>query len=179
MSKINKLITNKPVTLTEEEVTNLSKTLSAVQTAGGGGGGGGRVYYGDNATISVNQVDGIISLTTDATEKLNTPIPTKVSDLTDHEDYQTTAGMSNYLTTDDAASTYQSKGDYFSANALDNISGTWENVTAKLDTTAFSTVSGDFLTAHQSLVNYYQKTETSGASELNTAFGSKQDNLTQ
>lgn len=170
MSKINKLITNKPVTLTEEEVTNLSKTLSAVQTAGGGGGGGGRVYYGDNATISVNQVDGIISLTTDATEKLNTPIPTKVSDLTDHEDYQTTAGMSSYLTTGDAASTYQSKGDYLSANALDNISGTWENVTAKLDTTAFSTVSGDFLTAHQSLANYYQKTETSGASELSAAF---------
>ena len=171
MSKINKLITNKPVTLTEEEVTNLSKTLSAVQTAGGGGGGGGRVYYGDNATISVNQVDGIISLTTDATEKLNTPIPTKVSDLSDHEDYQTTAGMSNYLTTDDAASTYQSKGDYLSANALDNISGTWENVTAKLDTTAFSTVSGNFLTAHQSLSSYYQKTETSGASELAAAFG--------
>lgn len=170
MSKINKLITNKPVTLTEEEVTNLSKTLSAVQTAGGGGGGGSRVYYGDNATISVNQVDGIISLTTDATEKLNTPIPTKVSDLSDHEDYQTIAGMSNYLTTDDAASTYQSKGDYLSANALDNISGTWENVTAKLDTTAFSTVSGDFLTAHQSLANYYQKTETSGASELSAAF---------
>ena len=99
MSKINKLITNKPVTLTEEEVTNLSKTLSAVQTAGGGGGGGGRVYYGDNSTISVNQIDGIISLTTDATEKLNTPIPTKVSDLIGYEDYQTVDKMSAYLTT--------------------------------------------------------------------------------
>ena len=99
MSKINKLITNKPVTLTEEEVTNLSKTLSAVQTAGGGGGGGGRVYYGDGTTISVNQIDGIISLTTDATEKLNTPIPTKVSDLTDYEDHQTVDKMSAYLTT--------------------------------------------------------------------------------
>jgi len=99
MSKINKLITNKPVTLTEEEVTNLSKTLSAVQTAGGGGGGGGRVYYGDGTTVSVNQIDGIISLTTEATEKLNTPVPTKVSDLTDYADYQTVDMMSAYLTT--------------------------------------------------------------------------------
>ena len=33
-------------------------------------------------------------------------------------------------------------------------SATWNNVTAKLDTTAFSNVSGTFLTAHQDLSNY-------------------------
>ena len=40
----------------------------------------------------------------------------------------------------------------------------------KLDTTAFSTVSGDFLTAHQSLNDYYTKDETSGKEELAQAF---------
>ena len=40
----------------------------------------------------------------------------------------------------------------------------------KLDTTAFSTVSGDFLTAHQSLSDYYTKDETSGKEELAQAF---------
>ena len=49
---------------------------------------------------------------------------------------------------------YQAAGDYLSANALDNLSGNWETVTAKLDTTAFSDVSGTFLTAHQDLSDY-------------------------
>lgn len=42
-------------------------------------------------------------------------------------------------------------GNYLSADALDNVSSTWNTVTNKLDSTAFSTVSGNFLTAHQSL----------------------------
>ena len=45
-------------------------------------------------------------------------------------------------------------------------SGTWNTVTNKLDTTAFSDVSGTFLTAHQSLDGYATETlveETSGA----------------
>lgn len=37
-------------------------------------------------------------------------------------------------------------------------SADWNNVSAKLDTTAFSTVSGNFLTAHQSLDGYLTKT---------------------
>jgi len=49
-------------------------------------------------------------------------------------------------------------------------SGTWNTVTGKLDTTAFSDVSGTFLTAHQSLSNYYTKDETSGKEELAQAF---------
>ncbi|MBO7691348.1 MAG: hypothetical protein J6T10_01780 [Methanobrevibacter sp.] len=47
----------------------------------------------------------------------------------------------------------------------------------KLDTTAFETVSGDFLTSAD-LDNYYTKSETSGASEISTALNGKQDNLT-
>jgi hypothetical protein len=53
-----------------------------------------------------------------------------------------------------AAQTYQPKGDYLSANALNSLSGKWETVEDKLDTTAFSNVSGTFLTAHQSLEDY-------------------------
>lgn len=63
--------------------------------------------------------------------------------------YQTTAGMT----------AYQEAGSYLSANALDNVSGNWNEVSAKLDTTAFSTVSGNFLTAHQSLDGYLQDSD--------------------
>lgn len=171
MSSFNKIITNMPVSLNETEISNLSNTLSGIIQ--GGGGGETKRYVGDGVYVTINNDvnPSLVTLTQTSIEKLDRDIPTKVSDLTDSASYQTTAGMSGYLTTGDAASTYQSKGDYLSANALDNISGTWENVTAKLDTTAFSTVSGNFLTAHQSLANYYQKTETSGASELAAAFG--------
>jgi hypothetical protein len=62
-------------------------------------------------------------------------------------------------------------------------------VEPKLDITAFSTVSGTFLTAHQDLSNYYTKSETSGSGELSSKFESvdlqitelydiKQNNLT-
>ena len=98
MSKLNKLVTNYPVQLTNEEVENLSLTLSAVRTAGGGG-GEGKTYHGEGF-VSVNNTNNSISLTTEANEKLNQPIPTKVSDLTDSANYQTVA---------DAASTYQTK----------------------------------------------------------------------
>ena len=166
MSKINKIITNKPVTLTQEEVANLSETLSAVRTAGGGG--GGATYGGDGRYIEITG-NNTITLTTTAANQLDRVIPTKVSDLTDSANYATVESLT----------AYQAAGDYLSANALDSLSGTWETVTDKLDTTAFSTVSGNFLTAHQSLTDYYTKLQTSGASELNTAFGNKQDNLTQ
>ena len=44
-------------------------------------------------------------------------------------------------------------------------SATWNDVTNKLDTSAFSDVSGTFLTGVD-LSNYYTKSETSGASEI-------------
>lgn len=171
MSSFNKIITNMPVSLNETEISNLSNTLSGIIQ--GGGGGETRRYVGDGVYVTINNDvnPALVTLTQTSIEKLDRDIPTKVSELTDSASYQTTAGMSGYLTTGDAANTYQPKGDYLSANALDNISGTWENVTAKLDTTAFSTVSSNFLTAHQSLSSYYQKTETSGADQLAAAFG--------
>lgn len=45
---------------------------------------------------------------------------------------------------------------------LKNASANWNKVSDKLDTTAFSTVSGNFLTAHQSLDDYATKTDING-----------------
>lgn len=148
MNKLNKLVTNYPVSLTPEEVENLSETLSAVHTAKDEG----KTYSGEGF-VNVNNTNNTISLTTEANEKLNQPIPTKVSDLTDSASYQTTAGMDDYLT---------------KTSASENLAPL--SVTADIE--SLKNASGDF-----SL--YYKKTETSSTSELDTAFGSKQDNLTQ
>lgn len=119
----------------------------------------------------------------------------------DLSDYQTIAGMT----------AYQEAGNYLSANALDELSGNWETVTAKqdalsfdykdtaissidnsalydnsaharittlagrisdlssnkLDTTAFSDVSGTFLTAHQDISN---KLDTTAFSDVSGSF---------
>ena len=267
LNKLNKLVTNYPVELTPEEVGNLSLTLSAVRTAGAAE---GKIYKGDGF-VNVNNTNNTISLTTEANEKLNQPIPTKVSDLTDSANYQTTEGMNDYLTkisasenlaplsvTADIASLKNVSGDfslYYNKNetssknelssefvkyvtttefngvnvdvsTLKSASSEWNKVGDKLDTTAFSDVSGNFLTAAPEnmattddvakleqtisetyqvkgeylttadssnfypsnnpsgfitgvdLSNYYNKNETSSKIELDTAFGSKQDNLT-
>ena len=150
MNKLNKLVTNYPVELTPEEVGNLSLTLSAVRTAGAAE--EGKIYKGDGF-VNVNNTNNTISLTTEANEKLNQPIPTKVSDLTDSANYQTTEGMNDYLT---------------KTSASENLAPL--SVTADIE--SLKNVSGDF-----SL--YYNKNETSSKNELDTAFGSKQDNLTK
>lgn len=306
MNKLNKIVTNYPVELTPEEVENLSLTLSAVHTAKDEG----KTYSGEGF-VNVNNTNNTISLTTEANEKLNQPIPTKVSDLTDSASYQTTAGMNDYLTktsasenlaplsvTADIEALKNTSGDFSlyyektetsskdelssefikyvtttefnsvtgDVSTLKSASSEWNKVSDKLDTTAFSTVSGDFVnkndlndyatksdleTASSELLttaqyktdsatfltdqslenyatkeyannasanalseaktwvgqqgylsaipdtyalktdvpttvaqltdsgNYYEKTDTSSKDELNTAFGSKQDNLTQ
>lgn len=50
-----------------------------------------------------------------------------------------------------------SEGDAEVNNIVHANSATWNNVSAKLDTTAFSTVSANFLTAHQDLSDYVTK----------------------
>ena len=187
MSKINKIITNYPVELTPEEVENLSLTLSAVRTAGGGGGGEGKIYHGEGF-VTVNNTNNAISLTTEANEKLNQSIPTKVSDLTDSADYQTVAGMSDYSTKAVADTLYAPISVTGDVDTLKSSSGDWNKVSEKLDTTAFSTVSGNFLTevpagyATETWVEnkhylsavpdtYYTKSQTSGADQLAAAFG--------
>ena len=149
---LNKLVTNYPVSLTNEEVENLSLTLSAVRTAGGGG-GEGKTYHGEGF-VSVNNTNNTISLTTEADEKLNQPIPTKVSDLTDSANYQTTAGMASYETTQHASQTYLTK------SSADN---DYAPLSTTADVDALKAVSGDF-----SL--YYNKTETSSKEALSDEF---------
>ena len=107
---LNKLVTNYPVELTEEEISNLSGTLAPVIAAcgGGGGGTGGKIYTGIGF-VSVNNTTNQIGLTNEANTKLNQDIPTKVSDLSDSANYQTVAGMDEYLTTANAQTLYQTK----------------------------------------------------------------------
>ena len=91
MSKMNKIITNNSVQLSESEVNNLIVTLGPVIEAftGGGGGQGSVIYTPGDDNISINNTQHTIALSTDAATKLNTPIPTKVSDLTDSANYAT------------------------------------------------------------------------------------------
>ena len=265
---LNKLVTNYPVELSEEEISNLSKTLAPVIAACDVS---GKVYNGTDF-VNINNTTNEIGLTEEAKTKLNQPIPTKVSDLTDSASYQTTSGMKDYLTktsasenlaplsvTADIESLKNTSGDFSlyykktetsskdelssefikyvtttefnsvteDVSTLKSNSSEWNKVSDKLDTTAFSTISGDFLTAAPDnmattgdvaelaktisetyqvkgdylttaesanfypsnnpsgfitgvdLSNYYNKTETSSKEELDTAFGSKQDNLTK
>lgn len=90
---------------------------------------------------------------------------------------------------------------YAAVQYVTSNSGDWDNVSAKLDTTAAAQTyqtKGDYvkntdinldannkvtaisgkqliITAHQSLTNYYTKSETSGATEISTALGNKVD----
>ena len=168
---LNKLVTNYPVELTPEEVENLSRTLSSVRTAREDD----KTYTGEGF-VNVNNTNNVISLTNEANEKLNQPIPTKVSDLTDSASYQTVSGMDAYLTKTSASENLAPLSITDDIESLKNASGDWNKVSAKLDTTAFSTVSGNYAFKND-LNDYYNKTETSSKGELDIAFVSKQDKL--
>lgn len=157
MSKLNKLVTNYPVSLSEEEVENLSATLAPVVAAcGGGGGTGGKIYTGIGF-VNVNNTNNQIGLTNEANTKLNQDIPTKVSDLTDSASYQTVAGMTNYLTT----ATYEADSATFltQTSASQNLAP----ISVTADVEALKAASGDFS-------EYYQKTDTSSKSQLSAKF---------
>ena len=168
---LNKLVTNYPVELTPEEVENLSRTLSSVRTAREDD----KTYTGEGF-VNVNNTNNVISLTNEANEKLNQPIPTKVSDLTDSASYQTVSGMDAYLTKTSASENLAPLSITDDIESLKNASSDWNKVSAKLDTTAFSTVSGNYAFKND-LNDYYNKTETSSKGELDIAFVSKQDKL--
>ena len=141
MSKFNKVITNVPVPLDETEVENLSQTLSGLLN---GGGGEGKIYEGDGVYIDVDNthITGKITLTQTAKTKLDTPIPTQVSDLTD---------SANYETTEHANATYLTKSSADTLYAPLSVSGDIEYL------------SGEFN-------NYYKKTETSSKKQLSDEF---------
>ena len=137
---LNKLVTNYPVELSEEEISNLSNTLAPVIAACDVS---GKVYTGTDF-VNINNTTNEIGLTEEAKTKLNQPIPTKVSDLTDSASYQTTSGMNEYLT---------------KTSASENLAPL--SVTADIE--SLKNTSGDF-----SL--YYKKTETSSKDELSSEF---------
>lgn len=149
---LNKLVTNYPVELTEEEIANLSGTLAPVVAAcgGGGGGTGGKIYTGIGF-VSVNNSTNQIGLTEAANTKLNQDIPTKVSDLTDSANYQTVAGMDEYLTTGAAQNTYLTQSDA-------------ESNYAPIVTYT------DVQTLKNQIQNVYTKSETSASDELSAEF---------
>lgn len=151
---LNKLVTNYPVELTEEEISNLSGTLAPVIAAcgGGGGGTGGKIYTGIGF-VNVNNTTNQIGLTNEANTKLNQDIPTKVSDLSDSANYQTIAGMDEYLTTGAAQNTYLSKSD------------------AESDYAPIGTYT-DVQTLKNQIQNVYTKSETSASDELSAEFDS-------
>ena len=78
-----------------------------------------------------------------------------------------TAQLTGDYVTHDEMTGYQPVGSYLTADALDNVSGDWNEVSAKLDTTAFSDVSGTFLTAHQDISN---KLDTTAFSDVSGSF---------
>lgn len=133
--------------------------------------------------IEVYQTNSSTYLTAhqDISNKLDTTAFSTVSGtfLTAHQ------SLDGYLTKSSADTLYQPIGNYASQTDLEQVSGdlkddidyisgvaitAHQDISNKLDTTAFSTVSGTFLTAHQSLDDYYTKSETSGADELANAF---------
>ena len=170
---LNKLVTNYPVELTEEEIANLSGTLAPVIAAcgGGGGGTGGKIYTGVGF-VTVNNTTNQIGLTNEANTKLNQDIPTKVSDLSDSANYQTVAGMDQYLTEGEAQATYLTKS---SADTL------YAPLSTTADIDVLKANSGDFSQYYTKNETYsknevytkeevYQKTETSSKNELANAF---------
>jgi hypothetical protein len=115
---LNKIVTNYPVTLTQEEVENLSKTLSAVVTSGSEG----NTYDGDGRYIGVDNTNNKISLLSDAASTLDqvytngnnwdNSYSTLTSNSGKWEDvtsaYQTNSGT--YLTTANSAEFYPMTG---------------------------------------------------------------------
>lgn len=115
---LNKIVTNYPVTLTQEEVENLSKTLSAVVTSGSED----HTYDGDGKYIGVDSTNYKISLLSDAASTLDqvytngsnwdNSYSTLTSNSGKWEDatsaYQTNSGT--YLTTANSAEYYPMTG---------------------------------------------------------------------
>lgn len=198
--RLNKIPTNYSVALTEQEVVNLSETLSAVRTAGGGTGG---VYVGDGKYIGVDNTNNRISFLPDAATKLEsvsgkldkstyaadsatyltahqslsgyytkTDTSSKEQLSTEFEKYQTVAGMDQYLTELEAQATYLTK------SSADN---DYAPLSTTADIEALKAASGDFSEYYTKNETYsknevytkedvYQKTETSSKSELENAF---------
>lgn len=140
--RMNKILTDQYVELTNTEIANLSNTLSGVTAAGGGSNPSASKYYGDNVNIAVNENQRMIQLTQAAVEKLNRTIPTTVAELSDKADYETTAHASTtYLTPASADTLYASATDM---TTLMTASGNWD---AAVSVLAAKSANGTWLIA--------------------------------
>lgn len=118
------------------------------------------------------------SFVQDTSANITALIPIDYYPDTNPSGFITGVDLSNYYTKTDTSSKEEISdaiasiplGDEEVNQAVHTNSATWNTVSDKLDTTAFSNVSGSFLTAHQDLSDYYTKSQTSGADELAQAF---------
>lgn len=128
-------------------------------------------YYTKSETSGASEIADALANIPTGNPEVENYVQTNSGTIDDvNTSYQTNSGtfltahqdLSDYYTTADAntlSSMLSGAIDYVSANAGDqevhNIvhtnSATWDSVTSKLDTTAFSDVSGTFLTAHQAI----------------------------
>ena len=129
--------------------------------------------------LSSNALEGYATtaLLDTISSKIESDIPTTVAQLTDSGNYykKTETSSKNQLTTEFAK--YQPTGNYLVADDITgkldksiyaNASGNWENTYNVVNQYS---AAGTWLTEHQSLTNYYTKSETSGTEQLSTEFG--------
>ena len=186
-------------------------SISGHYIAGGGGGGGSISYSGRNGvsingsyieleTSAKNAVDAVAGISTDvgtlktASASWN-EVSAKLDSSVASTTYQTKSDMANYLTTSDAASTYQQIGNYATKTDINDMATqTWVgqqgylkevpntyalktdlNTASSTLTSVDNVLSGhiDYVSAHAitSLDNYYTKTEVdstfASATQLN------------
>jgi hypothetical protein len=143
-------------------------------------------YQAKGNYLSSNALEGYATtaLLDTISSKIENDIPTTVAQLTDSGNYyqKTETSSKNELSTEFA--NYQPKGNYLVADDItgkldksiySNASGNWENT---YNTVRQYSAAGTWLTAHQSLTNYYTKSQTSGATEIANALNTKVDKPT-
>jgi len=199
MSNFNKVVTNIPVSLTETEMSNLSKTFSGI-IQGGGGGGEGKRYIGDGVYVTVNNDanPGVISLTQTSLDKLNKEIPSAVSSFPDSIQYAKITELPDSIT--DFADTSSVIYSYinpatadiqqqindkqtklqFDLNAKGEISAIGPLYGTTTALAGANGITGDYYSASNpsgfitssvgALDNFYSKTDTSSKTEIANAF---------
>lgn len=113
-------------------------------------------YTGTNGIDITGHEVGLSSDYKDAIENVSGKLDSSAYAV-DSATFYTTANISGFITgvdltpyqTISGMTAYQLSGNYMSANALDNVSGDWNEVSAKLDSSAFSDVSSTFATTAQ------------------------------
>ena len=129
---------------------------------------------GDN-DYAPKTITAAVNTLTDASAGWN-EVTAKLDAVVASTTYQTKEDMNGYLTKSEASTTYQPTGNYLVSDDItgkldksvySNASGNWENA---YNTVSQYSAAGTWLTAHQSLTDYYTKSETSGANELASEF---------